>query len=52
MYNQVVSNEYEVALQIIKGMLQTGIITLKEFNKIDEKNRKVFIVKKPLNSLI
>lgn len=43
MYNPVVSNEYEVALHIIKGMLQKGLITRKEFDKIDAENKRSFI---------
>ena len=45
MYNPVVSNEYEVALHIIKGMLQKGLISKEEFTKIDSENKKTFIGK-------
>lgn len=43
MYNPVVSNEYEVSLHIIHGMLQKGLISRTEFNKIDAENKKSFI---------
>lgn len=43
MYNPVVSNEYEVALHIIKGMLRKGLITRKEFDKIEAENKRSFI---------
>ncbi len=46
MYNPVVSNEYEVALHIIKGMLQKGLLSKEEFTKIDAENKKTFIGKK------
>ncbi len=39
----VVSNEYEVASHIIKSMLQKGLITKKEYEKIDAENRRTFI---------
>lgn len=39
----VVSNEYEVASHIIKSMLQKGLITKKEYEKIDVENRRTFI---------
>lgn len=39
----VVSNEYEVAIHIIKSMLQKGLITKKEYEKIDAKNKQTFI---------
>lgn len=45
MYNPVVSNEYEVALHIIKSMLQKGLISKEEFTKIDSENKKTFIGK-------
>lgn len=39
----VLSNEYEVASQIIKSMLQKGLITKKEHEKIDKRNKQTFI---------
>mgnify|MGYP003591739664 CR=1 FL=1 len=39
----VLSNEYEVASRIIKSMLQKGLITKKEYEKIDAENRRIFI---------
>lgn len=39
----VVSNEYEVASYIIKNMLQKGLITKKEYEKIDAENKRTFI---------
>jgi len=39
----VVSNEYEIARCIIKHMLQKGLISKTEFNKIDAENRRIFI---------
>lgn len=43
MYNPVISNEYEIALHIIKGMLQKVLISRAEFDRIDAENRKTFI---------
>lgn len=43
MYNPVVSNEYEVALHILKGMLQKGLISKEEFFKIDAENKRTFL---------
>ena len=39
----LVSERYEVALEIITRMLQKGLISNEEFNKIDDENRKNFI---------
>lgn len=39
----VVSNEYEIASYIIKSMLQKGLITKEEYDKIDAENRRTFI---------
>ncbi|WP_018704756.1 SHOCT domain-containing protein [Anaeromusa acidaminophila] len=39
----VISNEYEVASHIIKSMLQKGLITKREYEKIDAENRRTFI---------
>ena len=39
----VLSNEYEVARLIIKNMLQKGLITKKEHEKIDIRNKKTFL---------
>lgn len=39
----VLSNEYEVASHIIKSMLQKGLITNKEYEKIDIRNKQTFI---------
>lgn len=41
----VVSNEYEIASYIIKSMLQKGLISNKEFIKIDAENKRTFIEK-------
>ena len=43
MYNSVVSNEYEMALNIITGMLQKGLISKREFDKIDAENKRTFV---------
>lgn len=43
MYNPVISNEYEIALHIIKWMLQKGLISKAEFDRIDTENRRTFI---------
>lgn len=43
MYNPVISNEYEISLHIIKGMLQKGLISREEFSKIDAENKRTFI---------
>ena len=40
----VVSNEYEIASHIIKSMLQKGLISKAEFNKVDTENKRTFIV--------
>jgi hypothetical protein len=39
----VVSNEYEIASRIIKSMLQKGLISKTEFEKIDAENKRTFI---------
>ena len=52
MFYPVVSNTYEVALLITKGMLKAGLITKDEFDKIDQKNRESFITEKPINNLL
>lgn len=38
----VVSNEYEIASHIVKSMLQKGLISKEEFEKIDAENKKEF----------
>jgi len=43
MHNTVVSNEYEIALYLLKQILQKGLITREEFNKIDDENKRTFI---------
>lgn len=45
MYNPVVSNEYEISLNIITGMLHKGLISKIEFDAIDNENKKSFIEK-------
>ena len=42
MYDPVISNEYEVALHIIMGMHEKGLISREEFNKIDAENKRTF----------
>lgn len=39
----VVSNAYEIASCIVKNMLQKGLISKREYEKIDAKNRQTFI---------
>lgn len=41
----VVSNEYEVAINIIRKMLQNGLISKKEYDKINAENIRTFIGK-------
>ena len=43
MHNQVLSNEYEIALHITKNMLAKGLISEEEFNRIDVENKRTFI---------
>jgi hypothetical protein len=38
----VVSNEYEIASHIIRSMLQKGLISKEEFDKIDAENQRIF----------
>lgn len=39
----VISNEYEVASHIIKSLLRKGLISQKEYDRIDGKNRRIII---------
>ena len=39
----VISNEYEVASHIIKSLLRKGLISQKEYDRIDGENRRIFI---------
>ena len=38
------SVEYDIALNIITGMLQKGLISQSEFEKIDAENKRTFIM--------
>lgn len=49
MFDSVVSNEYEIALNIIKGMLQKALISKSEFDKIDAENKRTFVEIKAAN---
>ncbi len=40
---QVVSNEYEIASHLIKSLLQKGLISKEEFEKIDAENKRTFV---------
>ena len=39
----VISNEYEVASHIIKSLLRKGLISQKEYDRIDGENRRIII---------
>lgn len=43
MIDPVVSDKYEIALHIIQGMLRKGLISRKEFDKIDAENKRTFV---------
>lgn len=49
MFDSVLSNEYEIALNIIKGMLQKTLISKSEFDKIDAENKRTFVRAKAAN---
>ena len=42
----VESNEYEIASHIIKSLLQKGLISKAEFEKIDAENKRAFVGEK------
>ena len=42
----VLSNEYEIAKQLIKSMLQNGLISRQEYERIDAANTRTFIAQK------
>ena len=42
----VLSNEYEIAKQLIQSMLQYGLISRQEYEKIDAANKGIFITQK------
>ena len=39
----VVSNEYEIATQLLQSMLQNGLINRQEYERIDAANTRTFI---------
>ncbi len=41
--SQVKNVQYLLSVQVLKGLLAKGLITKKEFRKIDAKNRKTFL---------
>lgn len=43
----VLSVKYEIARQIILGLLQKGLISKAEFEAIDAENRKSFLLEQP-----